>query len=95
MNLLLSQCPHCSSERIVRNGSVKGRPRYRCQSCGKSGYVLNDRSAQRLERHAHIEALLTERLSLRAVARMAKVTHTTVARVLKKRSLPPPVNAND
>lgn len=30
------ECPHCSSEQVVRFGKVKGRQRYRCKSCRKT-----------------------------------------------------------
>ncbi|MBA2519370.1 MAG: IS1 family transposase, partial [Chloroflexia bacterium] len=26
--------PGCSAPRVVRNGSTRGRPRYRCRACG-------------------------------------------------------------
>jgi len=30
------ECPHCTSEHVVRFGKVKGRQRYRCKSCLKT-----------------------------------------------------------
>lgn len=30
------ECPHCSSEHVVRFGKVKGRQRYHCKSCRKT-----------------------------------------------------------
>lgn len=79
-------CKFCQSAQLIRNGSVKGRPKYRCKTCGKSAY-FDDRQTPRRQRQAYIETLLTERLSLRAVARLAGVTHTSVARILKKSRL--------
>lgn len=30
------ECPHCTSEHVVRFGKVKGRQRYLCKCCGKT-----------------------------------------------------------
>ncbi|MGF9711426.1 IS1595-like element ISPana1 family transposase, partial [Paenibacillus naphthalenovorans] len=30
------ECPHCSSEHVVRFGKYNGRQRYRCKCCGKT-----------------------------------------------------------
>ena len=35
------ECPHCHSDRIVKNGhNPQGKQQYRCKQCGKTG-VLN------------------------------------------------------
>jgi transposase-like protein len=31
-----SKCPHCESSKTISNGSVKGRKRYKCSSCGRT-----------------------------------------------------------
>jgi transposase-like protein len=31
-----NKCSHCESSKIINNGSVKGRKRYKCNSCGKT-----------------------------------------------------------
>jgi transposase-like protein len=30
------ECPHCTSEHVIRFGKHKGRQRYRCKSCNKT-----------------------------------------------------------
>jgi insertion element IS1 protein InsB len=80
-------CRRCQSERLVRNGSVKGRAKYRCRACGYSGY-FDTRQTARQQRRQQIERLLSERLSLRAIARLVGVTAPTVSSVLKKSRLP-------
>ena len=35
-------CPHCSSERIVKNGNVRGIQRFKCKDCGRTfSYTTN------------------------------------------------------
>src|SRR4030065_259540 len=33
-------CPHCSAERVVKNGSADGLQRYKCRSCRKTFNAL-------------------------------------------------------
>ena len=35
-------CKRCQSERVVKNGEVRGQQRYRCKSCGYN-FVVGDR----------------------------------------------------
>lgn len=30
----MSQCKRCQSEKIIKNGTVRGKPRHRCKACG-------------------------------------------------------------
>jgi transposase-like protein len=41
---LESNCPHCSSEKVVRNGHKSRKQAYKCQNCGKS-FVTTTKSA--------------------------------------------------
>ena len=38
-------CPHCSSERIVKNGNVRGIQRFKCKDCGRTFSYTTNRSA--------------------------------------------------
>ena len=79
-------CKFCQSTQLVRNGSNRGRAKYSCKSCDRTGY-FDDRLTPRLERYAQVEKLLTERLSLRAIVRLTGVSRMTVAKLLKKNPL--------
>lgn len=41
-------CPHCKSERIVRNGMADGLQRYKCRGCGKTFNALTGTPLARL-----------------------------------------------
>jgi transposase-like protein len=41
-------CPHCNSERIVRNGMADGLQRYKCRGCGKTFNALTGTPLARL-----------------------------------------------
>lgn len=41
-------CPHCKSQRLVRNGMADGLQRYKCRACGKTFNTLTGTSLARL-----------------------------------------------
>ncbi len=81
-----SVCPRCGGTALASNGSFKGRAKYRCKTCRKTGY-WDERLTARLQRYAQVEKLLAERLSLRAIVRTTGVSRMTVAKLLKKSGL--------
>lgn len=34
--MILSECPHCKSNNIIKHGSYKNRQRYKCKNCNKT-----------------------------------------------------------
>ena len=81
------RCTRCSSERIVKNGkNVCGRQQFRCRACGACR-VLHPKSRQATpERQAEVlRAVATERLSLRAAARVFGVGRNTISGWLEKK----------
>ncbi|WP_317111292.1 IS1 family transposase [Chroococcidiopsis sp. SAG 2025] len=68
-------CPTCSSEQVIRNGSVhNGKPKYQCKSCGRQ-FVINPTNSPVSEETKHlIDRLLLERISLRGIARVTQVS---------------------
>lgn len=68
-------CPKCESERIIKYGNTHyGKPRFKCQDCGRQ-FVENptrqpiDESTRQM-----IDKLLLERLSLAAIVRITGVS---------------------
>jgi transposase-like protein len=41
-------CPHCSGERMARNGSASGLQRYKCRDCGRTFNALTGTPLARL-----------------------------------------------
>ncbi|RIK27023.1 MAG: hypothetical protein DCC55_39645 [Chloroflexi bacterium] len=69
------QCPQCTSEQIVKNGSIhNGKPKYKCKACGRQ-FVENPQWRPISdERKAQIEKLLRERISLAGIVRVTGVS---------------------
>ena len=66
-------CPHCQSSNIVKNGFTSyGKQNYRCHNCKRQ--AVERALAIRFSREDLLETLLLERLSLRAIARILRVS---------------------
>jgi transposase-like protein len=86
----VSLCPHCqAAEPVVRFGTNRsGTQRLWCKGCRKSFTPVPKARRVTPEKEAQIAALLRERLSQRAVARVLKVSRDTIRHTLKKRLYP-------
>ena len=81
------RCTRCGSERIVKNGkNTCGHQQFRCRACNACR-VLTPKSRQASpERQKEVlRAVATERLSLRAAARVFGVGRNTLTGWLKKK----------
>ena len=81
------RCTRCGSERIVKNGkNACGRQQFRCRAC-RACRVLPPKSREAApERQREVlRAVATERMSLRAAARVFGVGRNTITGWLEKK----------
>ena len=72
-------CPHCQSSNIVKNGLTSyGKQNYRCRGCNRQS-VERDPPVS-FEREELLKDMLLERISLRAIARLLKVSLSWVVK---------------
>ena len=72
-------CPHCKSANIKRNGNTYYKKQnHKCKDCHRQ-FVLNNAHTIPEDKKAWIKAALKERLSLRAITRIFKVSLTWLA----------------
>jgi insertion element IS1 protein InsB len=70
-------CPRCHAAHVVRNGKTKaGSPNFLCRGCNRRFVARPKRHPITEERRDLVRRLLLERLSLRAIARAARVSRT-------------------
>jgi insertion element IS1 protein InsB len=70
-------CPRCLATHVVRNGlNSAGTPTFRCRPCGRRFVAEPQKGPVSEEKLALIRRLLTERLSLRAIARAVGVSRS-------------------
>jgi len=68
-------CLTCSSEHLIKNGSVhNGKPKYRCKACGHQFVVNPTKTTVSQSIKQLIDRLLLERISLRGIARVTQVS---------------------
>ena len=74
-------CPTCSSAALVKSGhNLCGNQQYLCHTCGSHGVLAPKRQATNPARKALVlQAVTTERLSLRAAERLFGVARQTIA----------------
>jgi insertion element IS1 protein InsB len=71
------KCPNCSSEEIIKNGSIHtGKQKYQCKGCGRQFVENPKHPAISPEIKALIDKLLLEKLSLAGIARVTGVSET-------------------
>jgi transposase-like protein len=76
-------CPHCQEkEKVVRFGKNRsGTARCLCKACGKTFTPSPIDRSVTPQKEAEIERALAQRLSQRGIARLLKVSRTTVSTV--------------
>ena len=68
-------CPKCQSSQIIKYGHTHyGKPRFRCQDCGRQFVENPSRQPIDAETRQLIDKLLLERLALAAIARVTGVS---------------------
>jgi insertion element IS1 protein InsB len=71
------KCPRCSSEAIVKNGSIHtGKQKYKCKACGRQFVENPKHPAISDETKALIDKLLLEKIPLAGIARVTGVSAT-------------------
>jgi transposase-like protein len=82
------QCPHCHSEEVIKNGkSAEGKQRYRCQNenCPDRTFILNQSYPGRTRQvKQQIVEMALNGSGVRDIARVLRISPTTVIQVLKK-----------
>jgi transposase-like protein len=70
-------CPRCSATHVVRNGATHpGKPSFRCRACGRRFVADPARGPASDERKGLVRRLLSERLGLRAIARVTGLSRS-------------------
>jgi transposase-like protein len=81
MHDAIPPCPRCSATHVVRNGAThSGKPSFRCRGCGRRFVADPAKGPVTDERKALVERLLSERLGLRAIARVTGLSRSWLQR---------------
>ena len=75
------RCPKCRSEKIVKDGKIKGKQRYLCKECGYRHtveYVGKPPDLKRLALEMYLEGL-----GFRSIGRILKVSNVAVLKWIR------------
>lgn len=78
-----AMCPHCGSERVVRNGSASGLQRYKCRDCSRTFNALTGTPLARLRQKSKWIAqaeVLRDGMTITQAAKRLKVARSTAFR---------------
>ena len=79
-------CPTCGSEHLIKNGSVyNGKPKHQCKSCGRQFVDNSTKIIVLPEIKQLIDRLLLERISLRGIARVTRVSWSWLQNYLNQK----------
>ncbi len=76
-------CPHCGSERVVRNGSASGLQRYKCRDCSRTFNALTGTPLAHLRHKSKwiVQAeVLRDGMTITQAAKRLKVARSTAFR---------------
>ena len=77
MDTTTPSCPRCSATHVVRNGAThSGKPSFRCRGCGRRFVADPAKGPVPEERKELVRRLLSERLGLRAIARVTGLSRS-------------------
>ena len=81
--IITHTCPRCGSDQLVKNGhDYKGTQKFRCNACCRYGTLASKEPIRPV--HHFVQQALTERVSLRGLARIFGLSRTTVSRWLEQ-----------
>jgi len=76
-------CGKCGSTALRRNGHSHGQAKYLCTACRHQA-AFAPAAPRKAAQYAHVQKLLLERVSQRAIVRLTGVARMTVAKLAKK-----------
>lgn len=80
------RCPSCNSDRVIKNGSSRGKSKYKCKVCGRTFYRTASHRMSR-EQRERILREYTNRMSLRGISKVEGRPLTTVYSSVKRAAL--------
>jgi len=67
-------CKHCGSEKVIKDGIVYNKQRYKCKSCGRTFREGDERLKYSLEQKVRALKLYKEGMGLRSIERIEGIS---------------------
>lgn len=78
------KCSHCEANYTIKNGKTNdNKQRYKCKACSKTFIRQYSYNAYKTKTNEYIKNLLIEGCGIRSIARLLKISPTTIIRRIK------------
>jgi len=77
-------CPKCGSEKHCKDGTVKGRQRFKCKQCNYHYTVEQKSNVKSIDTKRLSFEMYLEGLGFRSIGRILKISYGTVFQWIKK-----------
>jgi Transposase and inactivated derivatives, IS1 family len=84
-------CPSCKSDKVIKNGSSRGKTKYKCIVCRRTFYDANSHRMSREQKERILKEYLN-RVSMRGIAKVEGKPLTTVYSLIKREGIVAYVN---
>ncbi len=84
-------CPSCNSNKVIKNGSSRGKAKYKCKTCGRTFYQTPNHKMSREQKERILKEYLN-RMSIRGIAKVEGKPLTTVYSLIKRKGIEAYVN---
>ena len=81
---MIEHCPKCKSTERVKNGHIKGRPRYRCKECNYDYTVMQKSTAVPPDKKRLALQMYLEGLGFNSIGRILNVSHVSVLKWIRQ-----------
>ena len=81
---MIDHCPKCKSTDRVKNGHIKGRPRFRCKECGYDYTVIQKSTSVPIDKKRLALQMYLEGLGFNSIGRLLNVSHVAVLKWIKR-----------
>ena len=79
------KCPYCNSNRINKDGIIKGKQRYLCRDCKRTFRDgVNKRSKYTENDKIKVIKMYLENMGIRSIERLTGITDTTIINWIRK-----------
>jgi transposase len=78
------KCKHCAKDRLVKNGYVQGKQRYKCKSCDRSFRVGDLREKYSNEQRFRVIKWYLEGAGIMSIERMENVPNPLIIKWIRR-----------
>lgn len=80
----MKNCKHCHGNKLVKNGIIKGKQRYKCKLCGKQSRDGDKRIKHSADKRIKVIRSYLEGVGIRSIERLENVCNPLIIKWIRK-----------